>query len=96
MAEVQAFMSARSAEIFHGQEIGVEAHIADSWGGIVTVPRFIDNGSTENAPKQSWHFPHKAPARRLCLRVLPTLVDRLEAIAVGIENVRGIVARIII
>src|ERR1700736_4390434 len=30
------------------------------------------------------------------MRVLPTLVDRLEAIAVGIENVRGIVARIVI
>ena len=28
--------------------------------------------------------------------MLPTLVDRLEAIAVGIENVRGIVARIVI
>jgi hypothetical protein len=28
--------------------------------------------------------------------VLPTLVDRIEAIAVGIENARGIVARIVI
>ena len=28
--------------------------------------------------------------------MLPTLVDRLEAVAVGIENVRGIVARIVI
>jgi hypothetical protein len=32
----------------------------------------------------------------LCLGVLPTLVDRLEAIAIGIENVRCIVARIVI
>ena len=35
-------------------------------------------------------------SKALCLRVLPTLVDRLEAVAVGIENVRGIVARIVI
>ena len=35
-------------------------------------------------------------SKALCLGVLPTLVDRLEAIAVGIENVRGIVARIVI
>jgi hypothetical protein len=32
----------------------------------------------------------------LSLRVLPTLVDRLEAVAVGIENVRCIVAGIVI
>jgi hypothetical protein len=35
-------------------------------------------------------------SKALCPRVLPTLVDRLEAIAVEIENVRGIVARIVI
>src|SRR4029077_6255654 len=34
--------------------------------------------------------------KALCLRVLPTLVDRLKAIAVGIENVRCIIAGIVI
>jgi len=50
--------------------------------------------------KRSLRFKYSATAalksNALCLGVLPTLVDRLEAIAVGIENVRGIVARIII
>jgi DNA polymerase I len=49
MAEVQSFMSARSAQIFNGQTIGVEAHIADSWAGDVRVPRYTDTRSTENA-----------------------------------------------
>ena len=35
-------------------------------------------------------------SKPLCLGMLPTLVNRLEAIAVRIENVRGIVARIVI
>src|SRR5882724_716594 len=35
-------------------------------------------------------------SKALCLGVLPTLVNRLEAVAVGIENVSGIVARIVV
>jgi DNA polymerase I-like protein with 3'-5' exonuclease and polymerase domains len=38
MAEVQNFMSARSAEIFNGQPISVEAYVADSWAGDVKLP----------------------------------------------------------
>jgi hypothetical protein len=48
-------MSARSAEIFNGQPIGVEAHTSDTCGG-VKVPvelrsagRYTDNRSTANA-----------------------------------------------
>lgn len=51
MAEVQNFMSARSAAIFNGQPIGVEAYIADNWGGVKapSLARYIDTRSTENA-----------------------------------------------
>jgi len=48
MAEVQAIMETRSAQIFDGQTIGVEAHISDNWGG-VKVPPYTDARSTENA-----------------------------------------------
>ena len=41
-------MTARSAEIFNCQAIGVEAHIADSWAG-VKAPRYTDDRSSENA-----------------------------------------------
>ena len=38
MAEVQAIMMTRSAFIFKGQKIAVEAHIEDNWGG-ATIPK---------------------------------------------------------
>jgi hypothetical protein len=50
MAEVQSFMSARSAEIFNGLAIGVEAHIEDNWAGVKTTT-FTETRSTENAPQ---------------------------------------------
>jgi hypothetical protein len=31
LAEVQEIMETRSAQVFNGQKIGVEAHVADSW-----------------------------------------------------------------
>ena len=39
MGEVQAFMETRSAQVFNGQKIGVEAHIEDNWGGANTDPK---------------------------------------------------------
>jgi DNA polymerase I-like protein with 3'-5' exonuclease and polymerase domains len=48
MAEVQAIMETRSAQICDGQTIEVEAHISDNWGG-VKVPTYTDTRSTENA-----------------------------------------------
>jgi hypothetical protein len=48
LAEVQQ-METRSAQIFDGQTIGVEAHVADSWAGDVKVPAYTDTRSTENA-----------------------------------------------
>jgi hypothetical protein len=63
MAEVQSFMSARSAEIFDGQTIGVEAPIADSWAGDVKVPGYTDTRSAENA-KQINCLPHELMTRQ--------------------------------
>ena len=37
MAEVQAIMETRSAQIFNGQKIGVEAHVSDNWAGVATT-----------------------------------------------------------
>ena len=34
MAEVQEIMMTRSAQIFDGQKIGVEAHVEDNWAGL--------------------------------------------------------------
>jgi DNA polymerase I-like protein with 3'-5' exonuclease and polymerase domains len=34
LAEVQAIMTARSAQVFNGQKIGVEAHVEDNWAGV--------------------------------------------------------------
>jgi len=48
MAEVQEIMEKRSAQIFNGQTIGVEAHIEDNWAG-VKVPTYTDTRSTEDA-----------------------------------------------
>ncbi len=48
MAEVQAIMETRSAQVFNGQKIGVEAHVEDNWAG-VKMPTYTDTRSTENA-----------------------------------------------
>jgi DNA polymerase I len=34
LGEVKAIMAARSAQVFNGQAIGVEAHVADNWAGL--------------------------------------------------------------
>jgi DNA polymerase I-like protein with 3'-5' exonuclease and polymerase domains len=50
MAEVQEIMSVRSAQIFNGQPIAVEAHIADNWAGVkMPKGKYVDTRSTENA-----------------------------------------------
>ena len=50
MAEVQEIMMTRSAQIFNGQTIGVEAHIADSWGMDVKLPGYSETRSTRMPP----------------------------------------------
>lgn len=54
MAEVQGIMETRSAQIFDGQKIGVEAHVEDNWAGLTAPaelrsPGYTDTRSTENA-----------------------------------------------
>jgi DNA polymerase I-like protein with 3'-5' exonuclease and polymerase domains len=39
MAEVQEIMETRSAQIFDGQKIGVEAHVEDNWAGVKMLTR---------------------------------------------------------
>jgi DNA polymerase-1 len=48
LAEVQAIMETRSAQVFNGQKIGVEAHVADNWAGVKT-PTYTGTRSTEDA-----------------------------------------------
>src|ERR1700738_426174 len=51
-AEVQAIMETRSAQIFNGQKIGVEAHVEDNWAGVKlpmrsTFPKNFETKSLE-------------------------------------------------
>jgi hypothetical protein len=51
LAQVQQIMTTRSAQIFDGQAIGIEAHVEDNRAG-VKVPeptRYTDTRTTENA-----------------------------------------------
>jgi DNA polymerase-1 len=48
LAEVQEIMEIRSAQVFNGQKIGVEAHVEDNWAG-VKMPTYTDARSTEDA-----------------------------------------------
>jgi DNA polymerase-1 len=42
LVEVQAIMETRSAQVFNGQKIGVEAHIEDNWAGVKMPTRSTD------------------------------------------------------
>ena len=60
MAEVQEFMRARSAEIFNGQAIGVEAHVADSWAGMK-----VPNSTRHRHPQHREHHADRTGTSRM-------------------------------
>jgi DNA polymerase I-like protein with 3'-5' exonuclease and polymerase domains len=43
LAEVQAIMETRSAQVFNGQKIGVEAHVEDNWAGVKMPTRTTED-----------------------------------------------------
>jgi hypothetical protein len=53
MAEVQAITERRSAQVFNGQKIGVEAHIEDNWGDVKIPTR-----------STTWHCSHEGHLRQ--------------------------------